>query len=248
MTIDGNKLRELRTQKGISQEKLGLLTNLNKRTIQRAEQGQPVALETLAFIADALQVDPKAIRARQLEMFELEAEPPKVERGEVVLVPVAKGSRLVNALRQAFHAKFEYQVEPTEENLPMLEELAGLFNAAWIDPWLPPERTDPGEADAEILRLQAKANRLLPALAEDGVTVYLASYDSWQQQPYYNFYEYEMSVDRNQAPEKVTNVVVVVSDESARHLMRAPADHEVFTEPKQQRRFTDDDLDDEIPF
>ena len=165
MTIDGNKLRELRVQKGMSQEKLGLLTNLNKRTIQCTEQGQSIALETLAFIPGALEIDPKAISARRFETFEPDNSLAKEGRGEVVLVPVTEGARLINALRKAYKAKFEYQAKPTEDNLAMLEELAGVFNTAWIDPWLAPgmlwDTTATLHADAEILRLQVKANRLL---------------------------------------------------------------------------------------
>ena len=75
MTVDGAKLRNLRLRKGMSQEKLGLLTNLNKRTIQRAENGQPVAIESLAFMAEALEVAPEALRGRQLELFTPAARP-----------------------------------------------------------------------------------------------------------------------------------------------------------------------------
>ena len=69
MTVDGAKLRSMRVQKGMSQEKLGLITNLSKRTIQRAENGKPIAIETLAFIAEALEIEPEKLRARQLDLF-----------------------------------------------------------------------------------------------------------------------------------------------------------------------------------
>jgi transcriptional regulator with XRE-family HTH domain len=90
MTVDGAKLRNLRLRKGMSQEKLGLLTNLNKRTIQRAENGQPVAIESLAFMAEALEVAPEALRGRQLELFAPGSPPKPTTQGEVVLVPVTK--------------------------------------------------------------------------------------------------------------------------------------------------------------
>jgi transcriptional regulator with XRE-family HTH domain len=248
MTIDGNKLRELRIQKGVSQEKLGLLTNLNKRTIQRAEQGHAVALETLAFIADALEVEPKSLKANQMELFETRKDAKPLEQGEVVLVPVTKGSRLVNALRQAFKAHTEYQAEPTDNNLPLLEEFAEVINTAWVDPWQPPgaiwERAL-ATSDTEILRLQAKANRLLPLLASAGIKVFVATYESWQQVPVFDMDEGFMAVRTRQPKEKVSNILLVVTDEETSHLTRAPRDHEVFT---LENPAPSQDLDHEIPF
>ncbi|MEO0695911.1 MAG: helix-turn-helix transcriptional regulator [Pseudomonadota bacterium] len=62
VSIDGEKLRKLRIEAGHSQEKLAIMANVNRRTIQRAEAGEPVALETLSFIADALEVPLAVIR------------------------------------------------------------------------------------------------------------------------------------------------------------------------------------------
>jgi hypothetical protein len=134
----------------MSQEKLGLMAKLNKRTIQRAENGAPVAIESLAFIADALEVKPEELRGAQFEML-LDGVPPKATKpGEVVLVPATRASRLVNALREALFAKFEYQVEPTDENLPLLEEVAEILNAAWQNPWEPPVNQVGPSTDAEL--------------------------------------------------------------------------------------------------
>lgn len=248
MIIDGNKLRSLRIQKGMSQEKLGILTNLNKRTIQRAESGDPVAIETIAFIADALEVEPKNLRVKQLDLLRSENEPTATQEGEVILVPVTKGSRLVNTLRPAFEATFEYNAEPMENNLALLEEIAEIFNTAWISPWSTPDFSHDGSeaaaADAERIRLQARANRIIPELLDMGIKIFIGSYESWRMVPYYNMDEGIMLVSRNQAPEKVTNTIVVVSDEQVSHLSRMPGDHEVHTAPQSM----DTALDDEIPF
>ena len=135
MTIDGTKLRELRIQKGMSQEKLGLLSNLNKRTIQRAEKGEAVSLETIAFIADALETEPRALRGNQFELFNGSAQAPDAQQGEVILVPVSRGTRLVNTLGSAFFAKFEYEAEPTEDTVELLEQVALILNSSWTNPW-----------------------------------------------------------------------------------------------------------------
>lgn len=87
MALDGEKLRNLRAAKGMSQEKLAILANVNKRTIQRAEKGDPVGLETAAFIAEAVGVSPATLRGRQPDLFEAD----KKEWNEVILVPVNSG-------------------------------------------------------------------------------------------------------------------------------------------------------------
>lgn len=231
MTVDGAKLRNLRLQRGMSQEKLGLMTKLNKRTIQRAESGEPVAIESLAFIADALEVEPEMLRGRQLELFQGGVPAKPTRQGEVILVPATRGSRLVNTVRHAFMAKFEYEAEPTEDNLALLEEIAGVLNAAWENPWEPPTgRFDQTTTDAELLRLQAKANRVIPSLDQLGIRVFMGTYASWQQQPRYDVDEGHMYVTQRAPKERVTNVLIIVSDEPAGHLTRIPSDHEELVE------------------
>jgi transcriptional regulator with XRE-family HTH domain len=232
MTVDGAKLRSLRLRKGMSQEKLGLLTNLNKRTIQRAENGQPVAIESLAFMAEALEVSPEALRSRQLELFTPSGPPKPTTQGEVVLVPVTRGSRLVNSLRAAFLASFEYEAEPTDENLKPLEEVASVLNQAWADPWQPLHLSE--MSDTNLLRLQATANRVIPVLADLGIRIFVGLYPSWQQRPRYNGDEGFMYIRETFAKERLFNVCVVISDEPVGYITRVPPDHE--------------DLDGTIPF
>lgn len=248
MIIDGTKLRELRIQKGISQEKLGLLSNLNKRTIQRAEKGDAVSLETIAFIADALETEPRALRGRQLELFNENAQTPNTQQGEVILVPVSRGTRLVNTLRSAFCAKFEYEAEPTENTVELLEEVALILNSSWTNPWEEPDFSfEDGTGDAQRIRLQARANRIIEGLSNKGITIFMGTYVSWSQIPSFDQDEGMMSVFIRQPIEKITNALVVVSDERAKHLSRMPDDHEANTAPEPARDLSAG-LDDEIPF
>lgn len=248
MTINGNKLRDLRMRKGMSQEKLGLLSNLNKRTIQRAERGDAVSLETVAFIAEALEVDAQTLRAKQLELFNQNIQLPETQRGEVILVPVTRGTRLVNTLYGAFHASFEYDAEPMEDNVDLLEEIAFVLNSSWSSPWdISHYSTDESTGDADKIRLQARANRVLQGLAEKGITLFMGTYESWVQYPSFNPFEGEISVSRNQSKDKVMQAIVVVSDEKNKHMSRAPTDHEIYTAPQPAQDFSQD-LDDEIPF
>ena len=54
----GKKLKNLRLEKGLSQEKLAELVDLSREYITRVERGQKnISLKKLFAIADALEVD-----------------------------------------------------------------------------------------------------------------------------------------------------------------------------------------------
>lgn len=225
MTIDGEKLLKLRTAKGFSQEKLGLMCNVNKRTIQRAEQGVPIALETMAFIAEALEVSPTFLRSNQLS---LTAQPLKAWN-EVVLVPVTSGRRIIDQLRASFNAEISFEVEPTHENVAQLKRIAEILDLVKPDPWeLRDDAFHP--SFSELLDIQAKLNSVLPDLLTIGIHVFFGTYNSMQKVP--RMGEEGLYVRETQRSERVLISLVVVSDTSASHLVRKP-----------------DDLDpDEIPF
>lgn len=237
MALDGEKLRNLRAAKGMSQEKLAILANVNKRTIQRAEKGDPVGLETAAFIAEAVGVSPASLRGRQPDLFDVD----KKEWNEVVLVPVNSGRRVIDALRTSFEAEISFDVEPTQDNIEPLAKLAEMLAPFKPEPWRNPfEDENPSQAD--VLKRQADVNALLPTLLEMGINVFLGSYQAGRQIPSYDMEEGMMSV-RVRAPlESVTVSLVVISDTASTHLMRKPDD--VYTEPQGFGTA----MDEEIPF
>jgi transcriptional regulator with XRE-family HTH domain len=59
----GNKIKEVREEKGISQYRLAQLTGINRSTINRYENGliQKVSFDNLLKICEALEVDIKNI-------------------------------------------------------------------------------------------------------------------------------------------------------------------------------------------
>lgn len=61
---DGPKLRALREAKGWTQECLAERTGLSPRSIQRGEQGAPLALASLARLAEIFQVTPGYFKNR----------------------------------------------------------------------------------------------------------------------------------------------------------------------------------------
>lgn len=219
MAIDGEKLRKMRTAKGISQEKLALMCDVNKRTIQRAEKGQPIALETAAFIAEAMQVPSSTLRSTQMELFE----PATKAWNDVVLIPVTSGRRIIDVLRNSFEAEVTFDVEPTKENIEPLATFAGLLEPFKPNPWEHPDaRYAPGYS--EVLEKQAQANEVLPFLSSMGISVFLATYTARRQVPHYNMDEGEMYVTNRTPHEQVQIALVVISDTSSSHLIRKPSD------------------------
>lgn len=237
MALDGDKLRNLRAAKGMSQEKLAILANVNKRTIQRAEKGDPVGLETAAFIAEAVGVSPASLRGRQPDLFEVD----KKEWDEVVLVPVNSGRRVIDALRSSYDAEISFDVEPTEANIEPLAKFAEMLEPFKPNPWENPfEKYEP--AQAEVLKKQAEVNALLPSLIDMGINVYLGAYQAGRQTPSYDMDEGIMSHHVRAPIESVPVTLVVVSDTSSSHLLRKPDD--VYKEPKSNAV----NLDNDIPF
>ncbi len=217
--IDGEKLRRLRQAKGYSQEKLAILCDVNKRTVQRAESNEPIALETAAFIAEAIGVTPVALRLVRDELLDEE----KKAWNDVVLVPISSGRRIVDALRLSFDASISYDVEPTKANIDPLGTLASLLEPFAPDPWRP-YYEQPEWSQAEVLTKQAEVNEVLPTLAEMGITVFLATYTAARQAPLYNMDEGHMYIPRNAQHEQQQIALVVISDTASSHLMRRPDD------------------------
>ena len=223
MVIDGNQLRQLREKKGFSQEKLAILCALNKRTIQRAEAGQPVALETASFMADALEVQRYRLRAPTAVA---NGPPEPTEWGEVVLVPTSSGRKIIDAIHRCFDASINNEVEPTEENIENLSALSARLDSVYSNPHLPVFE-NPQLSTSEILRLQADLNGDLSVLSGLGIRVFLATYTADRVVPHYDPDEGFMATRVGQRSEAVEVALIVLSDTKDGHLVRCPDDFSV---------------------
>lgn len=219
MAVDGEKLRNLRTAKGISQEKLAALSNVNKRTIQRAERGDPIALETAAFIADAVGVAPAVLRNPQSELFE------KLEKGwdEVILVPTISGRKIIDLLRTSFEAEITVDVEPTAGNIGLLRDVTELLERFKPNPWK--DVFDPSPSvNAYVLEAQAELNGLLPKLSDIAVRAFAATYHSRKQIPRIDGDTLEFYTSDRTPFSIVPMGLVCFSDTGETHLVRKPSD------------------------
>lgn len=219
MALDGEKVKQLRLAKGLSQERLALLCNVNKRTVQRAETGAPVALETAAFIAEALNVPALSLRALQ----QIQTNPAQRVTGEVILVPVNSGRRIVDAIRLSFETKLTFEVEPRTDNVNLLGRIAELLEPMVPNIWAEPQN-EYSSTYAEVIRRQADVNEILPALAAIGINVFVGAYTASRQHPLYDMDEGHKYVTNRTPFEPAEIVLVVISDTTASHLVRRPAD------------------------
>ena len=64
-----------------------------------------------------------------MELFE------PASKHDVVLIPVTSGRRIVDVIRTSFEAEITFDVEPTQDNLEPLDELARLLEPFKPDPW-----------------------------------------------------------------------------------------------------------------
>lgn len=223
MAVDGAKLRKVREENGYSQEKLAALCNVNKRTIQRAEANEPIAPETLAFIAEALEMRPVDLRLNLVQVLEGSPVPERERDDEVILLPCNSGRRLVETLVSSDEAAFDYDVEPRRNNVDLLKAVAELFGKIWVDRWTPIHEC-PDLSDADLLGLKAELNELLAEMAGLGVTIYMGTYPIAGPEIFYG--EFGEKYARTNRPDiRLTKCLLVISDEQAPYLSRMPNDH-----------------------
>ena len=213
-------MREAREARGYSQDLLAALCNVSKRTIQRAESGAPVALETASYIADALEA-----KAGRLHIQETRERNPSrsAERHDVVLLPTQSGKKIIEAIQRCDDTRIEYEVEPTHDNIEALSALSRRIKSSPSHSGLAPYE-HAQLADAEVLRLMADLNHDLQQLHPLGIRVFLTAFTADRTDRRHDSYESGeiagTGIERRDSPVEV--VWVIVSDTAADHLVRRP--------------------------
>jgi transcriptional regulator with XRE-family HTH domain len=129
-------IKELRTARAWSQEQLAQVADINVRTIQRVENGEPTSFETLKSIAAALDIDV----AKLLEPKKSEQKKPESTPGDLLL-RVENGTQLFSF----FGATHAYQFQNDELDDYTKADLVGSFLQElhdWGEMW---DETEPGE-------------------------------------------------------------------------------------------------------
>jgi transcriptional regulator with XRE-family HTH domain len=202
MRCNGDLVRQLRTQQSMTQEKLAAMSSVNNRTVQRAEQSEPLQLDTLASLAAALGVTVGALTLTD-GTSDYTAEPDVSESNAVVLRRITSGTALIGLIYDSFSAKLYCAAEPTEENIDALTEMVERIERLIPNPWQSPME-DEGLTLAQRLREALAITARLADLEKFGIAVFAGTYTARAQVPRYDVDEGHMYTRINQRFEPVT--------------------------------------------
>lgn len=238
MKHDAVKMRLVRESMGMTQEKLAILSNISERTVQRAEAGANMRLDTLADFAAAL----------ELPLSELALDPDDNER-DVGLRLVRTARDLIDDLAKAGVAKFDCEIDSDPQEMEPLLTLVGLIEERLPTPWdldQHPAATSLGDK----IRLAAQIKELIEKLRASQVGLYAAT--SWinAKYPRWDMDEGHRYTHDHQSYEKVMTLRMIITRSSDDRIFRKAIGHWGLDEappPEPVLAFCDD-LDDDVPF
>jgi hypothetical protein len=207
----------------MTQEKLAAMSKVNNRTVQRAEGGELLQLDTLASLATTLGVTVGELTladdsAEQIDQSETS------ESNAVVLRRMTSGMALIKLICDSFSGKLYCAAEPTEENVAALSDMVERIERLIPNPW-----ESPYEAGsltlAQRLREVLAITSQLAELEKFGIAIFAGTYTGRAQVPHFDPDEGQMCIWGHQKFEPVTvcrvsinpvgvdRVTVKVSDE-----------------------------------
>lgn len=229
MKPNGKLIKELRTALTWSQDQLAKNSNLNLRTIQRAENGESIAIETAAEIASALNV-----RVQQLAADDTTVD----DADHVVLHRTMSGRQVVEGLFGAHKHIFEYDVDPTPDTVETLASFIERLEQLTPYPENPHDAF--GNDLSKRIRFTAEIAGKMAELAKQGLGVFYGEYTVLEKRPRYDMDEGCWYTRNNQVAEPLTAAVVLVSATPEMKIFRQAPDR--WVEPDLE------DIDSDIPF
>ena len=201
---NGQKIRQLRAERGMTQEKLAIMSKVNSRTVQRAERNAALRLENIADLATALNVTIKDITQDDASSHTVD-EPtlePK-EHNAVVLRRVVSGKSLLDIICNSFSGRIFCNAEPTSTNIDIISALVEKLEKLIADlTEIPFEKTTVTLANR--LREAVTLSAELAELEKAGISVYAGTYTASARVPHYDPDEGCMATYVGQAREPVT--------------------------------------------
>jgi transcriptional regulator with XRE-family HTH domain len=220
---NGARVRQLRVEQSMTQEKLAAMSTVNHRTVQRAERGESLQLETLASLAAALGVTVGELTLNDGDPERTDRPEPS-ESNAVVLRRITSGKVLIDLICDSFSGKLFFAAEPTEENIDALTDMVERIEKLIPKPWETPMEAE-SPTLSQLLREALSITTKLAQLETFGIAVFAGTYTARAQVPRYDVDEGHMYTMRNQRFEPVTvcrisinrvgveRVTVKVSDE-----------------------------------
>jgi len=240
---NGQKIRDLRMQKSMTQEKLAHMSDVNHRTVQRAERNQAVQLETIASLAAALQVTVSDITVSTNDNTIEQQNLMPDEQNAVVLRQINSGKILMDLILNSFSSNLSCETEPTNENIDDLSAIVQQIEKYIPNPWEIPFEENTLTL-AERLRIAVAITTQLAELTKMGIAVFGGHYTARAQIPRYDDEEGCMYIKSGQKYEPVTvSKLTIVSTKLERIIVKVD---DKWQEPAPLK--IPEDFDDEIPF
>ncbi|CAN7249164.1 helix-turn-helix domain-containing protein [Bosea sp. LjRoot90] len=240
---NGQRLRELRKQLSITQDKLAIMSGVNIRTIQRAERGVVLQLDTLAGIAAALRVTVGDILEANAILDN--GSDPKEERNAVALRHISSGKALLDIILGSFSGTLYCNAEPTAHNIDSLSGMVEQLENLIPNPWTTPME-DIRLSLAQRLRLAVNISEEISNLERLGIAIYAGTYTASAQIPNFDMDTGEMYVSGRQRPQPVTVCRIVVDRVGLSRVVVKVQDE--WEEPTPAHAMGNSGASDDIPF
>ncbi len=182
------------------------MSNVDRRTVQRAEAGKPLQIETMSSIASALNVQLRDILDESNSTNEYDP----TSKSLIVLHRAHSGMQLLNTVRDCFKGSITCEAEPTDQNIDVLESLVGTIESHLPDPWELPN-TQRSTALSEQLRIAVKLGQQIKQLSEHDISVFAGTYAAKTRVPIYDPDEGRMYVHSKQSYVLVTLCRLIVA-------------------------------------
>jgi transcriptional regulator with XRE-family HTH domain len=225
----------------MTQEKLGAMCKVNHRTVQRAERGESLQLDTLASLAATLGVTVGELTLTDGDPDEID-QPETSESNAVVLRRITSGKTLIDIVCGSFSGKIYCAAEPTEENIDALTDMIERIEKLIPQPWETPMEAE-SLTLAQRLREALAIGARLPELEKFGITVFAGTHMARAQVPRYDVDEGLMCTWMNQRFEPVTVCRVSISPVGVERVTVKVSD-----EWQDQAPPAPPPIDDDIPF
>jgi len=167
-TLDPEKLRRLRHDRGLSQEDVAASCGLSRKTVQRMESGQVVQASTLAFVAAALGVAVADLAERATE--------PDADIDHVGLRRVSSGKHVFQQLAQTSVGRLECDVDADRQSIEPISRLVATLQGLIRESWDLPRPVAADLPMIERLKITAALNDDLHLLQAQGIGLYMGHY------------------------------------------------------------------------
>lgn len=167
-TLDPEKLRRLRHDRGLSQEEVAASCGLSRKTVQRMESGQVVQASTLAFVAAALGVAVADLAERASNAGSAAT--------HLGLRRVTSGKHVFQQLAQSSVGRLECDVDTDRQSIEPAARLVSLLQGLIRESWDLPRPAIGDLPMIERLKITAAINDDLHLLQAQGIGLYMGHY------------------------------------------------------------------------